>query len=145
MIWDIRNRRHRGRAYELKDCDGNIQALLPLWLDVGLNCMFPFEVRAGNAVVETRKDFGRDLLILGGFDKFVLFESKEAILAEFKKLEPVIADGGFIPHIDHRCPDGVDFEMYWYYIREKCAFLGMSEKEVAQIPGLAFTPGPDTV
>ncbi|MBN1580580.1 MAG: hypothetical protein JXA89_07740 [Anaerolineae bacterium] len=130
--------RQHGIDIIFTDCDGNIQALIPLWLDVGLNCMFPFEVRAGNDVVATRNEFGRDLLILGGFDKFMLLESKEAILAEFTKLEPVIADGGFIPHIDHRCPDGVDFEMYQYYIREKCAFLGMSEKEIAQIPSLAI-------
>lgn len=121
------------------DCDGNVQALIPLWLDVGLNCMFPLEVRAGNDVVASRQKFGRDLLILGGFDKFLLMESREAIVAEFKRLEPVLADGGFIPHIDHRCPDGVSFEMYRYYVREKCAFLGWSEEKIAQIPGLAAT------
>ncbi len=121
------------------DCDGNVQALIPLWLDVGLNCMFPLEVRAGNDVLASRQKFGRDLLILGGFDKFLLLESREAIVAEFKRLEPVLADGGFIPHVDHRCPDGVSFEMYQYYVREKCAFLGWSEKEIAQIPGVAAT------
>ena len=117
--------------------DGNIQALLPLWLDVGLNCMFPYEVNAGNDVVQARKEFGRDLLILGGFDKFALFDSKEAVLAQFRRLEPVLADGGFIPHIDHRCPDGVSFEMYQYYIREKCHLLGMPKEQIEQIPGLA--------
>ena len=119
------------------DCDGNIQALIPLWLEVGLNCMFPYEGNAGNDVVPAREEFGRDLLIMGGFDKFALFESKEAVVTQFKKLEPVLADGGFIPHIDHRCPDGVSFEMYRYYIREKCHFLGMSKEETEQIPGLA--------
>jgi uroporphyrinogen decarboxylase len=113
--------------------------LIPLWLDIGLNCMFPLEVRAGNDVVESRKKYGRDLLILGGFDKFALLESKEAILAQFKKLEPVLADGGFVPHIDHRCPDGVRFEMYQYYIREKCHFLGMPREEIEQIVGLAMS------
>jgi uroporphyrinogen decarboxylase len=119
------------------DCDGNIQALSPLWLDVGLNCMFPYEVNAGNDVVQARQEFGRDLLILGGFDKFALFDSKQAILDQFIRLEPVLAEGGFIPHIDHRCPDGVSFEMYQYYIREKCHFLGMSDREIAQIPALS--------
>jgi hypothetical protein len=129
--------RQHGIDIIFTDCDGNIQALIPLWLDVGLNCMFPYEVNAGNDVVRARKEFGRDLLILGGFDKFALFDSKEAILAQFRRLEPVLADGGFIPHIDHRCPDGVSFGMYQYYIREKCHFIGMSEQEIAQIPGLS--------
>jgi hypothetical protein len=119
------------------DCDGNIQALIPLWLGVGLNCMFPYEVNAGNDVVRARNEFGRDLLILGGFDKFALLDSEEAILDQFRKLEPVLADGGFIPHIDHRCPDGVRFEMYQYYTREKCHFLGMPQDEIEQIPGLS--------
>jgi uroporphyrinogen decarboxylase len=129
--------RQHGIDIIFTDCDGNIQKLIPLWLDVGLNCMFPYEVNAGNDVVEARKEFGRDLLILGGFDKFALFDSKEAILAQFRRLEPVLADGGFIPHIDHRCPDGVSFEMYQYYIREKCHFIGMPKEEIEQIPGLA--------
>ena len=121
------------------DCDGNIQKLIPLWLDVGLNCMFPYEVNAGNDVVQARKEFGRDLLIMGGFDKFALLQDKEAVLAQFRHLEPVLAEGGFIPHIDHRCPDGVQFEMYQYYIREKCAFLGWPQDEIDQIPGLAVS------
>jgi uroporphyrinogen decarboxylase len=129
--------RQHGIDIIFTDCDGNVQLLIPLWLDVGLNCMFPLEVRAGNDVIETREKFGRDLLIMGGFDKFRLMESKEAILNEFKTLEPVMRDGGFIPHVDHRCPDGVQFEMYQYYMWEKCHFLGMPEEEIVQIPGLA--------
>ena len=129
--------RQHGVDIIFTDCDGNIQTLIPLWLGVGLNCMFPYEVNAGNDVVQARREHGRDLLILGGFDKFALFDSKEAVVAQFKKLEPVLADGGFIPHIDHRCPDGVSFEMYQYYIREKCHFIGMSKEEIEQIPALA--------
>lgn len=129
-------RRH-GIDIIFTDCDGNIQALIPLWLGVGLNCMFPYEVNAGNDVVAARQKFGRDLLMIGGFDKFALLDSHKAILAQFRKLEPVLADGGFIPHIDHRCPDGVRFDMYQYYIREKCHFLGMRRDEIEQIPGLS--------
>ena len=65
-----------------------------------------------------------------------LLESREAILAQFRRLEPLAAEGGFIPHIDHRCPDGVDFDLYRYYIREKCCFIGMSAEETAAIPAL---------
>ena len=128
--------RQHGIDIIFTDCDGNIQALIPLWLGVGLNCMFPYEINAGNDVVQARKEFGRDLLMLGGFDKFALLDSKEAVLAQFRRLEPVLEEGGFIPHIDHRCPDGVAFEMYQYYIREKLHFLGWAKDEVEQIPGL---------
>ncbi|MCD6302414.1 MAG: hypothetical protein J7M15_02685, partial [Anaerolineae bacterium] len=97
------------------DCDGNINELVPLWLSVGLNCMFPLEVNAGNDPVALRAKYGRDLLIMGGFDKFALHEGREAILDELKRLEPVVADGGYIPHVDHRCPAGVSWDNYCYY------------------------------
>jgi len=129
--------RQHGIDVIFTDCDGNIGALLPLWLEAGLNCMFPVEIRAGNDPVQLREEYGRDLLMMGGFDKFALLESKEAILAELRRLEPVMRDGGFVPHVDHRCPGGVRFELYQYYIKEKCHFLGMSDHEIRQIPGLA--------
>jgi uroporphyrinogen decarboxylase len=133
----MRMLRQHGIDVIYTDCDGNIGALLPLWLEVGLNCMFPVEIRAGNDPVQIRMDYGRDVLMLGGFDKFALLKSKEAILDELRRLEPVMRDGGFIPHVDHRCPDGVQFELYQYYIWEKCHFLGMPGHEIREIPGLA--------
>jgi hypothetical protein len=51
----------------------------------------------------------------------------------------VLADGGFIPHVDHRCPDGVAFGMYQYYIREKLHFLGWPKEEIERVPGLQGT------
>jgi uroporphyrinogen decarboxylase len=129
--------RQHGIDVIFTDCDGNVNHLIPLWMDVGLNCMFPLEVRAGNDVVSLREQYGRDLLVIGGFDKFPLLEGKEAILAEFRRLEPIARDGGFIPHVDHRCPDGVPYDNYLYYIREKCAFLGFSEAEIDRIAALA--------
>ena len=74
---------------------------------------------------------------MGGFDKFALLGPRRPSWPNSSKLEPVLADGGFIPHIDHRCPDGVSFDMYQYYIREKCPFLGLPQDEIDQIPGLA--------
>jgi len=137
MVPVMRMLRQHGVDIIFTDCDGNVNRLIPLWLSVGLNCMFPLEVRAGNDIVALREKYGHDLLVIGSFDKFPLLEGKDAILAEFRRLEPIAREGGFIPHVDHRCPDGVPYENYLYYIREKCAFLGMSEAEVAAIPALA--------
>ena len=131
-------RRH-GIDIIFTDTDGNIHDLIPLWMEVGMTCTFPFEVRPGNDPVRYREEFGPDFLILGGFDKHVLYESEEAVLAEFRRLEPLMAEGGFVPHIDHRGPDGIPFEMYQYYIREKCHFLGMWKEEMEGIPGIRRT------
>ncbi len=116
------------------DCDGNILKLIPLWLSVGLNCMFPLEVNPGNDPVALKKEYGRELLIRGGFNKFVLHEGREAILKELRRLEPAVAEGGFIPHIDHRCPGGVSFDTYRYYIWEKMHMLGWPEEKIKAAP-----------
>jgi uroporphyrinogen decarboxylase len=118
------------------DCDGNILKLIPLWLEVGLNCMFPLEVNPGNDPVALKKEYGRDLLIRGGFNKLVLHEGRAAILAELKRLEPAVAEGGFIPHIDHRCPGEVSFDTYRYYTWEKCHMLGWPEHKIREFPAL---------
>ena len=116
------------------DCDGNILKLVPLWLSVGLNCMFPLEVNPGNDPVALKKEYGRELLIRGGFNKFALHEGRAAILAELKRLEPVVAEGGFIPHIDHRCPAQVTWDDYCYYMWEKCHMLGWPTDVIQTFP-----------
>jgi uroporphyrinogen decarboxylase len=116
------------------DCDGNILKLIPLWMEVGLNCMFPLEVHPGNDPVALKKEFGRELLIRGGFDKFTLWQGRETVLAELKRLEPLVADGGCIPHVDHRAPAGVAWDTYCYYIWEKCHLLGWPEERIKSFP-----------
>ena len=118
------------------DCDGNILKLIPLWLDVGLNCMFPLEVNPGNDPVALKREYGRDLLIRGGLNKFVLHEGRGAILKELKRLEPALAEGGFIPGVDHRCPGGVSYDTYCYYVWEKCHLLGWPEDKIKAFPAL---------
>ena len=55
------------------DCDGKIDKLVPLWLEAGVNCMVPLEVGTWGAdPVEYRKEYGRDLLMMGAFNKRIL-------------------------------------------------------------------------
>lgn len=119
------------------DCDGNIEALLPYWMEHGLNVMFPLEVQANNDITRLREQYGRQLLVLGGFDKFALLHGKQAVLNELKRLEPYVMQGGFIPFIDHRCPDGVQFDVYQFYMREKLTMLGYTQSEIQAIPLLS--------
>jgi uroporphyrinogen decarboxylase len=101
------------------DCDGKIDKLLPLWLDAGVNCMFPIEVGTWGAdPVEYRKQYGKDLLIMGGFDKRILARSKQGITDEVERLAPTVEEGGFIPFCDHLVPPDVPLSNYIHYVNE---------------------------
>jgi uroporphyrinogen decarboxylase len=64
-----------------------------------------------------RKQYGRDLLMMGGFDKHILAGSKQQIEREVDRLTPLVEEGGFIGFADHRVPPDVPFENYLHYLR----------------------------
>lgn len=99
------------------DCDGKIDALIPLWLEAGVNCMFPIEVGTWQAdPLEFRKLYGRDLLMLGGFDKRILARSKDQIVQKVRRLAPLVEEGGYIGFCDHLVPPDVPLENYMFYL-----------------------------
>jgi uroporphyrinogen decarboxylase len=128
--------REHGCTVIYTDCDGDVTQLVPVWLECGLNCMFPLEVHPGSDPVKFRRMFGRQLLLRGGIDKHKLAEGKQAILRELKRVEPILEEGGYIPHGDHRIPETVSLANYRYYIREKLAMLGWRPDDVSQVRGL---------
>jgi len=101
------------------DCDGDINPLMDEFLDGGINCMFPLEVAAGTDPVALREKYGRRVLLHGGVDKMALLKGPKAIEQELLRLKPVVDEGGFIPHVDHRCPADVTLENYKTYLRLK--------------------------
>jgi hypothetical protein len=99
------------------DCDGNIEKLVPLWFDAGVNCMFPLEVGTWGAdPIAYRQQYGKDLLIMGGFDKHILAESKAAIEREVHRLTLLVEQGGYIGFCDHRVPPDVPLDNYVFYL-----------------------------
>ena len=99
------------------DCDGDARPLYPGWLRGGVNVAFPMEVGTwGNDPIENRKRFGKDLLILGGFNKRILASGKDAIAREIDRLAGLVWEGGFIPFCDHRVPPDVSLENYMFYV-----------------------------
>jgi hypothetical protein len=99
------------------DCDGRIDELIPLWLEAGINCMFPVEVGTWGAdPIAFRRQYGRDLLMMGGFDKRILAGSKERIEGEVYRLTPLVEEGGYIGFCDHLVPPDVPLENYLFYL-----------------------------
>ena len=109
--------RGRGVEFIALDSDGQITPLIPVWLDAGINILYPFEVQAGMDVNEVRRRFGRALRMWYGIDKRVLSRGPEAIDAELARVEPLIRDGGYVPGLDHSMPPDVPYAHYCYYRR----------------------------
>ena len=98
------------------DSDGCVWELIPVWLDWGINCVWPMEVAAGMDVAEARRRFGRGLRMMGGIDKRVLaFGGKAEIKAMVERVGPVVEDGGYVPMVDHATPPDVSWENFVYY------------------------------
>mgnify|MGYP005845521409 CR=1 FL=1 len=107
------------------DCDGDVRPILPLMMEGGINCLFPFEVQCCAHPAELLNEYGKDLRIMGGFDKMALGRGPEAIKAYMETLVPLVERGGYIPFCDHRCPPNVKQEDYFYYLDLKEQMFGM--------------------
>jgi uroporphyrinogen decarboxylase len=119
--------RSKGIDVVFVDSDGDVSQLIPLWIQSGINGVYPMEVAAGMDVVKLRRQYGRDLLITGGIDKRALAAGPQAIDDELKAKMPLADEGGYIPHIDHAIPHDVPYEAFAYYWRRKKEFLGIKD------------------
>jgi len=109
--------RAHGTEIAWVDCDGKIDALIPLWLEAGVNTMFPLEVGTWGAdPVKYRGEYGRELLLMGGFDKHILAGPIEGIEREVERLAPLVEEGGYLPFPDHRVPPDVPLAHYMAYL-----------------------------
>lgn len=98
------------------DCDGKIDELVPVWLENGVNTMFPIEVGTWHASFDNwRRIYGRDLRGVGGMDKRVFAQDYTAVDREIERLKPIVDMGGYIPCPDHRIPPDAKWENVQYY------------------------------
>lgn len=98
------------------DCDGMIDSLLPIWLENGVNVMFPIEVGTWNASIEPwREKYGEQVRGVGGMRKYVFALDYAAVDAEIERLRRLIELGGYIPCPDHRISEDAKWENVQYY------------------------------
>ncbi len=116
----------RGRGVEFfsLDSDGDISSLVPVWLDAGINIIYPFEVQCGMDVNRFRREYGKELRMCNGIDKRAVATGREAIDAEIARVTPLIREGGYIPGPDHSFPPDVPFANYCYYCEKLLSVLG---------------------
>jgi uroporphyrinogen decarboxylase len=109
--------RAHGVDVVLVDCDGNHDELIPLWLEAGINGVFPLEIAAGEDPVALRKRYGADLLLVGGIDKRALARDLRDVEAEVMARVPYLLEhGGWIPSVDHAVPPDVPLRNYQHYL-----------------------------
>jgi hypothetical protein len=100
------------------DSDGYIAELIPIWVEVGINCCSPIEVAAGNDIVAYRRQFGTSMAYEGGIDKRALAKGGEEMRAELMRVvPPLLEQGGFIPSCDHGVPPDISWPNFIEYTR----------------------------
>ncbi|MBI2192224.1 MAG: hypothetical protein HYU36_09585 [Planctomycetes bacterium] len=128
-VWDML--KARGARLFKQDSDGNLNAVIPAFIDAGLNVMSPMEPAAGMDIVQLRQRYGKQLALEGGIDKHVLRRSREEITAELEyKIPPMVRSGGCVLGLDHRIPNGTPLAHYRFYIQKAWEIL---DREAAQL------------
>ena len=128
-IWDMLQ--NRGARLFDQDSDGDMNSVIPSFLDAGVNVMHPIEPAANMDMVKLRETYGTRLAFYGGIDKHVIRKSKEEIVAELEyKIPPMVASGGCVLALDHRIPNGTPLEHYKFYLDKAWVIIN---REAAQL------------
>ncbi|RMD76137.1 MAG: hypothetical protein D6820_13265 [Lentisphaerae bacterium] len=114
-IWDML-REHGARVFDV-DSDGDINSIIPEFLDAGVNCLHPMEPAANMDIVQVRARYGNQLAFAGGIDKYALLGSFGDIRRELEyKVPPMLRTGGCALGLDHRIPNGTPLANYRFYL-----------------------------
>ena len=105
------------------DTDGFANVVIPVYQEIGMDAMSPFEVAAGCDVVELGRQYP-GLAMFGGIDKRILAKSRRDIDEHLEYIIPAMRErGGYIPTCDHGVPAEVPYQNYLHY-RKRCVELG---------------------
>lgn len=108
--------RAQGCQHIMVDSDGDERPLVPLWLEGGVDIVFPWETQFGLDITEVRRRYPK-LGMIGGINKFALAHGREAIDHELEKLPFMLESGRYIPGLDHGVPPDVSWDNYRYYVQ----------------------------
>jgi uroporphyrinogen decarboxylase len=91
-----------------------VTELIPRFVEDGLDCLQPLEVKAGMDLLDLKRQYGRSLAFMGGIDVRAMADpDPKAIEEEVKaKVSGARKGGGYIYHSDHSVPNNVGFDRY---------------------------------
>jgi uroporphyrinogen decarboxylase len=105
----------KGVKTRLHSC-GDIRPFIPDLVEIGVDGLNPLEVKAGVDPLQVKAEFGDRLLLHGGVNA-VLWDDKEAIEVEMRRVIPKLKEnGGYIFSSDHSVPSSVSLENFRYII-----------------------------
>ena len=93
---------------------GCVKEFIPYYIEGGIDCLQPLEVKAGMDIIELKKKYGQKIAFMGGIDvRKMAVNDPEIIEEEIKtKFDAAKEGGGYIYHSDHSVPDNISFEQY---------------------------------
>ncbi|MFN4227490.1 MAG: uroporphyrinogen decarboxylase family protein [Candidatus Ratteibacteria bacterium] len=100
--------------------DGDIRKAIPLFIEIGIDCIQPMEAKAGLDVVELAKEYGRKISYMGNINAVVLGKNdlnkvEQEVLTKIKNLKELKIPYFF--HSDHSVPPTVNFKTYSYAVK----------------------------
>lgn len=105
----------KGMKVHLHSC-GDVNPLVPEFLDIGIDALNPLEVKAGMDPMALKRQYGDRLVLHGGINA-VLWDDTEAIEAEIARVLPVVKEsGGYIFSSDHSIPSSVGLEDFRHIV-----------------------------
>lgn len=99
------------------DSDGFMEDMVGLFADTGVNCLYPWEVQAGNDLEKVRA-MHPEMAFIGGIDKRAMATDVETMNKEIKRIEKLLSVGRFVPSPDHLIPPDVPWENYCYFVKQ---------------------------
>jgi uroporphyrinogen decarboxylase len=107
------------------DTDGNMDVMMRLLSEAGINLVMPFEVQAGCDVIKIKAEYPH-VCLFGGIDKRALAIDKKAIDAELDRVEPLLHQSAYMPALDHLVHPEISLENFSYFVTQIKKRLGMS-------------------
>ena len=97
---------------------GDIMTRIDDLLDVGIDALNPLEVKAGMEPLRLKRECGDRLVLRGGINA-VLWNDRDAIIAEIDRMVPVLKEnGGYIFSSDYSIPKSVSLENFRAIVEE---------------------------
>lgn len=105
----------RGIKARMHSC-GDIRPFIPELVEIGVDGLNPLEVKAGVNPIQVKQEFGERLLLHGGINA-VLWDDKDAIATEMRRVIPKLKEnGGYVFSSDHSVPSSVSLENFRYIV-----------------------------